>query len=553
MDRDREAIQSREEKHQAYAQWIASVRRKCGMTQEEFGRKMCHFEVQKTGEVCLYYHRNTIGNWENAKTFPINIETVVALALMDYSGHCEYIEADNQERAQRYRYVQKCMKRYLGKTLYCRNLKETLLIEAARGIYSLSELPNVQKKMYEVIQKVTLRSEEKREYAEEKKTDSLENALLRVENVEQFEQLVEREKYYFSLGARTVGVRMQNRYEETRKESGLSLNQAVSIYAPKCAESYNRIFFSHFSATRKWVLDFCVYMRFTKEEINEVLKNATMLPLSDMTGSCEYALCSTESGRTGTVRWYEEQAVKYGELLEIRYPEAKALSLCQKLVLCTLAAYSLKENTEILKSLPVDYLLEYFIQSGEGKKILNDTEKNLKKKIRELEDNPCEILEAYVQRFEDFFVEVGEMRRKTEHERKALQEYRGEFSRYLSLPAAKYSEPKEKEQAECLRFLAAVTYSVFTGKLYRGVLYKRDMEMLKTELMRAEENGVYMQQSYRFFSLLWLMFLGGKQIHRDSGKGFYLMQTEEKKSKYLTMEEVSEDIAATLAEAEQQR
>ena len=138
-----------------FAEWIRSIRRKYGLSQKKLGKKIYHFEYRGKKEICLSFHRNSVGNWENGKNLPMTVETFVSLALVDYCGTCDKPDLIRfPEMKRRYVYVRNCLQNYLGRSLYVRNINDALLIAAARGLYSIEELPEARQKMNEIIENV---------------------------------------------------------------------------------------------------------------------------------------------------------------------------------------------------------------------------------------------------------------------------------------------------------------------------------------------------------------------------------------------------------------
>lgn len=554
-------------KYSEYTEWITSIRRKYDLKQTKFGQRICHFEQKKVKadgkeeikEVCKFCSRTTISNWENGKNPPLSVETFVSLALVDYCGHCQGVpQALPEERKQRYGYVKQQMKKYLGRSLYSRNLNDILLCAVALGIYGMEEIPDVRARLLEEIKEARMDVNEKKEMALKPMTEKMEEALENVETKENFEQLIRENQKVFNLGYRTLGERMLEIYGKSQHgRDGIEFKQAVALYAPKYIDSHGKMFFVNLSVSRDWLLNFCIHMRFNREDINKTLENASMLKLADEKVGREYYLQETETKEIGSVKWYEQRCVQGLQDYQIRYPEAEALSLQEKFAFLTLTACALLGTDQIVREVPTDYLLEYFLQKEEGKALLKDMRQICTANPDQVQDEPKKCFGDHTGKLNSLLEEL-KYNMKTEPERLAFEAYREEFSRYLYVPkekCEKYSgifaqediEKTAKEQAGKLRFFAAVSYSVITGQLYRGQLCERDINRLREELLGEEERRE-LRMSCRFMEFLWGMFLEpAEKIHWNPKKeGFSLVREMDKKMpKVLGMKEVLEDIAAT--------
>ena len=549
-----------EEGRMEYADWIASIRKKYRLSQEEFGKRIYHFEYREKEdeEVSLSYHRNSVGNWENGKNLPLTLESVVSLALVDFCGNCDRLEqADPAKMKKRYAHVSRCLRKYLGRSLYVRNINDALLIAAARGLYGIKDLPEVRAYMNSIIGKVSLTAQERKEYSLERRTTAFENELMLIDTTEEFQAFVRENLKYFRVGSRTVGERAADIFEnpENRAKRKLKFKEAIEVYAPNYSVSYSRIFSSDFIVSRRWLLNFCIRMRYTRGEINSILKNAGMLPLSGQKGSMEYFIRGSRNRAVGSVSWYERAAEQEAPELSVRYAEAKELPLKRKLVFLALIACALAGKEEAITAYPVDYLLEYLLLSDEGKDVVRTAEKALVRRRDQAAEKPLEILGIYSDDMCGILEEYcGRMGGKAAKE--ALEEYVKEFGKYNEFPEknignAEKDSGKVYEQARRLRYFAACSYSVMTGRIYTGKLSEDDQEMLACSLTDGIEEKEEMRPSIRFFSLLWIMFLGGEKPVWDGKGGFYLKSGNgQGKSNVLSVGEVLEDIAATWEIAE---
>lgn len=533
-----------EEKRMEYARWIQNVRELNKFSKKEFSEKVYHFEWRsvegKLEEVCVPYHRNSVRNWENGENLPADIETFVAFALLEYSGNTERQAYSLEERNTRFQHVQKRLLRYFGRALYCRNLNDALLIQAARGIYALQELPKVRKEMKVILDRVGLTKDLKETYSQKLMTENMETAFKHVNSQEEFKKLVDVHKIYLYLGGRTLGERMKKMYETSKDYSpGLNLKQAVNIYAPKYRDSYSRIFFSDFSVSRHWILDFCIHMHFSREDIAKILDNANMMDLSEDVRHPEYYIREEGKEKVGTVKWYIRKAEQEPKFYGVRYREAKDLSVQMKLAFCTLLACYIYNLDSLEDVLPVDYMLEFFLQSPEGRSILDKMRKTGRRSPAEAEENPEKVFGSYAGDF-DVMMENLRSHFETDKEEEYYKKYCSEFKAYYNLPKEKTEKKFQSDMAERMHLFATLSYSIFTGKIYQASLTQKDMEILKEELTVDSE----MKSVYLFLNFLWVMFLDLGKIKEDE-QGRIYMKKNDKKTRALDMEGILEDISAS--------
>ena len=548
-----------EEGRMEYADWIISIRKKYKLSQEEFGKRIYHFEYREKEdeEVSLSYHRNSVSNWENGKNLPLTMESVVSLALVDFCGNCDRMEkADQARMKKRYAHVSGCLRKYLGRSLYVRNINDALLIAAVRGLYGIQELPKVRKDMKKIIEEVSMTPQERKDYSLERRTTAFENELMLIDSTEAFQDFVKENRNYFRIGNRTVGERAVYIFEnpENGMNRKLKFRQAIEVYAPHYSVSYSKIFSSDFIVSRKWLLNFCIRMRYTRSEINSILKNASMLPLSNQKGSMESCIRSNRNREVGSVNWYEKIAEQEIPEISVRYTEAKELPLKSKLVFLALIACALTGKRETITSYPVDYVLEYLLLSDGGKDVLKTAENSLVRRRDLAAENPLEILEIYS---DDMCGILEEHCRDLtgEAEKEALAEYVGEFGKYTEFPKENIKNIGKEdvkvyeevyEQARRLRYFAACSYSVLTGRIYTGKMTEEDQERLVQSLTEGVREKGQMRPSVRFFSLLWIMFLSyGKPVWNGKD-GFYIpAEGGYGKTNALSLREALEDTTAT--------
>lgn len=540
-----------EKGQQEFAEWVRSIRNKYGLSQEKLGKKIYHFEYRGKEEICLCFHRNSVGNWENGKNLPMTVETFVSLALVDYCGTCDKLDQIGfSEMKKRYAYVRNCLQKYIGRSLYVRNINDALLIAAVRGLYSISELPQARKNMKEILEDAEISPEEKKTLSLERKTTVLENEFLWIESREGFQDFVEENRNYFRVGNRTVGERAEYIFENPEKENvrRLKFRQMIDVYAPQYSVSYNKIFSSDFIVSRSWLISFCIKMRYTRQEINQILKNASMLPLSNQKENMEYYVRGGKNSAVGSVKWYEKAALQNVPELSVKYQEAAALPLEKKLTFLILIICALSGTREEITSFPIDYLLEYFLLSDEGKETLKFAEEEFSKMGNKLCKNPFRIVEICREYICDVLGMYTERLRSKEEE-EAVKVYRDEFSRYCIFSKDKIDKKcrenaKASETARRLRFFAACSYSVLTGRIYTGNITEKDFERLRYVLKDGAEGKKKAENCINFFSLLWGMFLDSEKILWDGRSGFSV-SLGGKRSNVLSLREVLEDVLET--------
>ena len=509
MEESKEYLSNRLE----YAKWIKSVRKKYKYTQSTFGEMVCcfYYNNERNQRECRGYSESAVKKWESGKSRPDNTEALISMALIQESGSCERCEGlSYKERKDRYIAVQKCMSTYFERKLYCRNMNDALFVASIIGIYSVKELPSVYPKFEKIIQSVELDLEEKKKYSLSKHTENIERDLLACENEEDFKELVEKWKVFFYLGGRTVGERMKTHYEEAHREEKLTFKEAVAIYAPRTAESYNRIFSSDAMISRQWLLDLCIHLRLSRNEMEVVLKNASMSPLSKDKNDSESCLKASTYYAIGSVKWYEKRAEQGKDSYQYRYPWFLSMNLEEKMSFILLLTEYAKEKG-VNNMPPIDYLLEYIPSC----KIFSELCKLVQK----------EKLEVAVDLLDETIDEIL-YKIRTDAGKAVYEKYRAEFRRYYQMGKGKYNPlPKEidkTEEGNLLTFVSAIIYSVFSGKIVSSTFREEDFKQLKVALeempdkFSEEKSG-----AYYFIRRLWKLFLTDERIFRGKRNGFH--------------------------------
>lgn len=525
-----------------YSKWIREVRGT--MTQIEFGKCICHFKSEKNTKVCKGYHRNEIANWEKGKSLPENIETFVSIALLDYDKKYQNSEKEIAFRNQRYQYVQKKMWTILGQNLYCRNIHDMLLIQVCRDVISFDEMLKLEPELEELVWMADMDSAQRREYALQRETEKISGNLLKIKERDEIIQLVEDSRVFFYTGNRTFGERLKKCFEDSDKEKKysekLSLTEAVRIYAPNYRDSFSRIFFSS-SMTRQWMIDLCIHLRFERREIQDMLNNAYMIPLSDYEEDIEKYYMENEAP-IGSACWYQKQEEKYPDRFPGHFAKFKKMTLLEKMLIALLlAAYVSEESAEGLP--PIDYLLESFLLYDYGKKAMEKAERILEQNVEwKIDDMQDELIES-IKNWQEY-VQYGHENADTIMLRRAFSHYRDECFEYFLLPekALKHITEEEKEKAVRLRYLAALLYTVFTGRYFKGTITDTDLREIKIQFEKQWKDWKLI---YNFLNQFLLTFLDGQPLYRDTQGGFFV-ELNGKKTRPLDFKEIIADLWESL-------
>ena len=370
---------------QKYSSWIRKIRGK--ISQEEFGRKICHFKNEKDIKVCSGYHRNEISNWEKGKNLPTNLETFISIALLDFDSCNPKKEKDNGYRNLRFQYVQNKMEQLLGQKLYCRCIHDVLLIQVCRDIINFNELLDMEPKLEQIIQDVDKEMKQKKnEYALQKKTNTIEKGMFQITSKEEIKEIVEELKIFFYTGTRTFGERMKECFKKRQRYiEMISFEEAVRIYAPNYRESYGRIFNSS-SITRQWVIDLCIHLRFNRMELQTILKNAHFVPLSSHSEDEEYYYRDQKQIPIGSTFWYQYMEKNYQDKFPAHFEYLFSLKLIEKYKIAILLNIFISEMLYKENLVPIDYLLESFTKYDYGQIALKAIEQVLKDMDQNFDD-----------------------------------------------------------------------------------------------------------------------------------------------------------------------
>lgn len=543
-----------------YTEWIRRVREASGLGQSEFGKRIVRFGNGKNDRKVNYYERGAVVCWERGDHLPGNVETVISIALLNYSISHPEPDFETESgispslRNERFLYVDKCIRKFLGKKLYCKNLKEVLVLQAVRGLFSLCEVPDI----YNEINAMLLKSNKRltaaqiREYAQQRNTGTLYGNLLDVQDKQTFFRLLEEKKDFYAIGYRVLGERMKEEYERNyRKNTGLDFQRAVHFYAPVYRDSCQHLFAADIRVSRRWIIDLCVQLHFSRESVNRILLNAQFPELAEEPENPEAWICRREDCENGTVAWYEKMEEKYlhvmesvGSLEELR--ECGALEtdfepVCfwrvQRLTLRERMIYALALGCYVQKygllPLPV-YLLDFMIARKDMSKALKkwssaEYDQRWKKVLKQWEtcgDGPCKDLCNLIKTASDDAVlsAVPGMPEYT-----LISEREDEYRRYYEVSDEKlaglqqsrsgpgegpFTGEKEKTAFYQEVNFAAVMYSLVTGFLYKGRTDSRECMVLK-------QAGCYDSGVGIFFRYMWKVYLGKNPVFRGRTAGYW--------------------------------
>lgn len=481
------------------AVWIREVRGE--MTQAQFAKCVYHYEMSKSGQrECIPYHRNQIVNWEKGRNKNFNTESFLSIALLDYDKQHPEVCKTQEERNQRFFYASEIMKKMLGINLYCRNLHDALLIQVCRNILSFEELLSVEEKYEERLKKLKepkeaeyLSHEEKSKISLQRETENIKVKLYRINTRKELDELFEENKKFFYTANRVLGERLLKIYNSSdRYPQKLELQEAVQIYAPNYRDSYIRMFSSS-GITREWLLDFCEHLRFSKDEKEQILENAHMQPLT------------------------EESAGRSALAENMKWPLEEKLEV--------MLLFSLYIKTGEMEELPpVEYLIESFSLYNQGKGAL----KELKKILGGTDPDPdswvCEDMEKELLDCPAVcnwtgYIKSGYFNAENQRMRLLLQQYRQEHQEYFELsPSLMENIKKEKmkvtrqrnmEEAVKLHYLAALFYTVLTGKYYTGKITGEDAKNIKSQF---KDSGTEINYMYNFLTFVFGIFLGEEPL-----------------------------------------
>lgn len=537
-----------------YVDWICRVRRQSGLNQEEFGSRIVRFGSgsKSSGRMYNTYGRGAVAHWEKGTHLPVNVETVISIALLDYAELYPEQDfsisqaVDSKLRNKRLIYVASCIQRYLNRGLYCKNLGDVLIFQAIRGLFPLEEVPELEtwihREIFSGSRKNTL--ERVREYSRRRDTGMLYDQLLEMEDKETFLQVLQEKKDFYSIGYRVVGERMKEEYEaHYMSDSGLDFQRAIRFYAPVYRDSYQHLFAADIRVSRRWLIDLCIQLHFSRESINSVLKNAQYTPLADYPENPEAWIQNLgqeqqDRGQNqwrgqqqgyfcGTVVWYHQMENQYllwkeenGDLDEIREDGAlesdfepfrfwrvREYSLRERLIYALALGCYLEKYGEL--PLPV-YLLDFVLARKDAEEMLKrlsctvgcsqwGQQWNLWKQEKK---GLCLEL-CYLIR--DAMDDVVLFAMPGEPEVPLLHDLEREYQGYYEISEKKLSGERAFQKQH---IFASVLYSLMTGFLYKGKINRKECEELK-ELQEK------FPEAHTFIRYIWRLYLGNEPVEKS--------------------------------------
>lgn len=537
---------------EAYADWIRHVRGT--MSQEEFAQKLCRVQSKGGNKRSTRYHRNQVGNWEKGKNLQqVNIETMISIALLDFGQSCPGGEEDMADYGQRrLQFVQEKLEQFLGVRLYCRNVHDVLLIQVCRNIISMEEVQKLEPELEEIVRGAAEDMDlgEKRKLALQRETVNISRDVYRVRTKEEIREIVSSAKHFFYTGIRTFGERMQQCYEKRQRYAApVSFAEAVRIFAPNYRNSVNRIFVSN-AMSREWIVDLCVHLRFNRKEIQEMLANAHLVGLSSDPQDEEYYLVERMVGQKemsiGSVCWYRYIEEHYSDVYPGHFSELRLLELPGKFALLFLISAFLDNVNEPGDLVPADYLLESFVLYDHGRPLLEAVqnlallERQRAESDTEPERTHDERIRELGQGMETWLEYLGSAREKVKsgNGQSVYREYCREFMDYGKFPAAERAGLSGRMEVIRLHYLAALTYTVFTGKYYRGKITEEDLQEIKEPF---KQNKGEWKTLHHFINQFLLTFAGGYPLFQDI-YGHYYCKIGKKRMMSMDSKEVAEDI-----------
>lgn len=520
-----------------YSAWIRSIRNTYGMDKDEFGAGLCHYvKVRTVGEeVCSPFSDKMVERWERGLSRPINIETFLALALVEYCGTIDAApHITLEERQARYDHVRNRMLEFYGKELYVRNLNQILLVGAVRGLYSLRDVIDKRKDLNTRLKGNKLTLGQKRYNSIKLMTDIIEPRVMYAKTYEELADIIMEHKDYF-LGGRVVGERMKKSYEEIHglnKEFGFK--EAVYLYAPRFKNSFSNLFMEDVAISRGWLLEFCIRMRMSREEINEVLHNARMEPLSNDKEHTESLIQPYGGISVGSKMWFaaleqETETRVRQELISeedagflCRYADMYELPFHMKVLVAVVCCMHILERNPEYRY-PADFYLERMIQDGEMSSFLDgiweeckaydgddiDAEGRAQRIYERLQGEVPDMV--FMLDEQEIFTGLGRL--KSTYKKRA-EDCLEESAPYYRIPKEKctFLTQAEITEAEAQYTCAAVLYSIFTGRLWSGRFCEPE-----PETRQKIKNECY--DLYFFLKALWEAYLDRRPLVKV-GEGY---------------------------------
>lgn len=509
-------------------EWIRGIQKRSGCSQENFGKKVYRYSRQEGKICCDHYSRNEVCNWINGKNRVERIETMVSLALLDYSFPSQRNElsssdwrkqvssdpykiiGDLDESRRRIKHVNKYLQQFTDYQFYAKTPIDAILMSVARGIIDFEQGCEILNKMPEILSEQELQDGSANSGTDVVARD-IESALDR----RHLDSIIIKYRKEFLVGTAVLGQRLQKivedkvipRYmraqdiDEDEREYDVTFDSWVGIMAPRYRNDL-RISRNGSKVTRKWLVNYLTDLRLNREEIDSLLHTAHYGPLSKNRQTFEGAISGEN---VGAFEWYQslyESDIPDEEI--VRFPKLLSIETRDKILLCILMLFYLRESDVGLLQ-PFDYFFESIRQ-------ISDQARQNKERFLSFAEAHT-VLEQIIGNYyrDDFDVNIDAIKKKFEplsedifdlkydheldnDESLLLTFYSGEFEEYLSLKSGKvhFSELKVNA-AECerifrrMRYFAAFSYTLFTGTYYSNKRFENAVRNFKADIAEYTE------------------------------------------------------------------
>lgn len=510
---------------QAFKNWIREVRG--NMSREEFGKKICRFKNTKDGRVCTGYHRNEICNWEKGENLnKMNTETVISIALLEFDQMHEESEDVRDYAQSRYQHVKRRLQEFLQQELYSRNIHDALLILVCRNILTFEEVLAMEPELNQMVLETDMDPECRRSGALKRVTKRISSSLCSAGRIEDIRQIVWNARQDFYTGIRAFGERMKVCFDSRKRYvADVSFEDAVKIYAPNYRDSYARIY-SNNGISRQWMIDLCVHLRFNRAEIEQMLSNAYLAPLSTDSADEEFYYREQNGLSIGSAAWYQYMELEYPYVFSAHYAAFRSMELKEKIVAAVLLSVFVNEVDSEESVVPVDDLLESFLKYNYAK---NAYKAAIKMQERAAEciglEDGIQILTEELRDNDSVSVWIDyltsglcSLSPGSVAMNKVYQDYCRECRQYYQYPGEVTKELSDDSDLIKMRYLAALLYTIFTGRYYMGDLSNDDLEEIKKQF---EDRMQDWKISYCFINQFLTAFLSGNILYKDKQGGYY--------------------------------
>ncbi len=560
-------------KRRELSNWIKEIRERSGMKVASFGNAHIRF-LEKNGKMsAVSYKRVAVSYWEAGEHLPSYPETIASLAIMDYDlrNPLQNLESISNSSA-RMKHVTSCMEKYLGRKLYCKNFTDLLILHAARGMFPLTQVPEIYNEFMEIILQDSgnFTETQRKSFLMRRDTNTLFARLLELKTLEELKAEVRENSHFYAVGYRMLGERLQAIYQKSYEiiNQEMDLLSAVRFYAPVYRDSVKKLTSYEIVVSRRWLIDLCLLLHFSRKDINEVLRNAQYIELSEELDHPESLLQELPDKISGSAEWFGEVERNF---LRIFKPVNTSLPvILEDTDFSPLRFFRLQEYTEkeklfyvlsvgccILESgesfpLPL-YELDYLLAKPEMKKALKAM---LECNLKEFQENGRQwIIKTFYRAIDSSKADTidaadewnpvylllkkyhAQMEQHIEHPKwyhhgKTMQELRltliDDYAAYYEVSEEKIALLKENAQTlgigsqqyeqilwdfACGSYFSAFCYTVFTGFLYKGTVYQDELHFMRKE----EGNALYSMLRFCF-----MLYLGESPVSIGPNGGILL-------------------------------